>query len=1218
MRHVLTALGILIIVAIVAAMGVPHFVDFARYRSVFEAQIAEMTGHPVRIEGTIKLRLLPTPSLSMRQVRLGPADEKGFRMFEAERIAGALAPMPLLRGDFQITEAFVDSPILRVGDSGVDSLIGSKKGAAGARPDAVSIEKLHITDGTAIIQRKGREPLTISEYTGEIEANSLLGPAKGNGEFVVDGAKRHVRFAVGKIEAGKTRVKALLEDAQLALRLDVDGVAGVGSDASERFDGTIALVGNTALGVQEKVQLPLRFTARARVSGPLLMLEDLAIVAGQEPQPLTLAGRGTVQLEARPVYDITLAARSYDFDRPGPDGKPRRAVPAELIRQAAALMPQGGVDAPDVEGKLDLSAGALILSGQTVTSPHVVLEQRRSGMRVQRLEGELPGQSRVQFTRGGADAPGLLSGEFSFQSRDPERLHGWFNGIQRTMTAAAAIDAVATVSSITDGVRIENMEIRRGETVFQGDGRYLLPRSGVRPTSQLQLTMRSARLHVVDIPAFVFNTERREEKPELDFDLDIRAERLALNGRDTGRLAAKLRRDGDIVSVERVEILGLDGANLIASGSLGGGARRVTFKLDAEKADGIAAILAQVIPGPFFEGLVRRAEALSPGLLVASLANNEADDSFDLDATGALGGTEIKASGKLIAKADIGVDLTISGDNPDSGRLARQLSGTARGVVSALPGAMRLSVKGNPRATMDVAFVGTLLGINADLRGAIKLFQPFIPFEGTLGARTTDTFPVLAALGFEPQFLTQGVRGSLTAKVQSNLQKITVTDMRAQFGEMPVTGEIAFKMAEGGAIAGQLKLPQIDLGAALALSLVPPRPGMTAAGWSAATLGKPMALPLFGDLWIEAGKARVDEALAFDDARFVLRFADGLTSFEHSSFRYGPMRLGGDLTLRRAGANATLTTKLTFADLDAERLFRGGLKGFGEGEFQGAGSGPSLAKIAQTLAGSGQLRLKSLVIPAMDGRGLARLLETPPLALGPLDAANLARRLEAELAKGPLAAPDLRLPLVAIDGALRLGPVTFETIEARHELAGSYDLARLAGDFRLTTSASRPPAQFSGMAPQFTAQWRGPLAALQPSLSVDQIVNSYLAWTLKRDAERNEILEQDLRERAYFNRRLKAMEWEQRRMEDARVEALRVEQERKAEEERQRRQKAADEQARRLVEDAARKNAETARKAAEDAAKRQAEEAARRAAPLPLPLPQAPGLDEPVDLRPPG
>lgn len=1200
MRHVLTALGILIIVAIIAAMGVPHFVDFARYRTVFEEQIAEVTGHPVRIEGTIKLRLLPTPSLSMRQIRLGPTDDKGFRMFEAERIAGALAPMPLLRGDFQITEAFIDAPILRVGDTGLESLIANKGRTTAARADAVSIEKLHIRDGTAIIQRKGREPLTISEYTGEIEASSLLGPAKGNGDFVIDGAKRHVRFAVGKVEAAKTRVKALLEDAQLALRLDVDGIAGVGGDASERFDGTISLVGNTALGVQEKVQLPLRLTSKAKVSGPLLTLDDLSIIAGQEPQPLTLAGKGTVRLEARPVYDIVLAARSYDFDRPGPDGKPRRAVPAELIRQAAALMPQGGVDAPDVEGKLDLSAGALILSGQTVITPHVVLEQRRSGMRVLKLDGELPGQSRIEFERGAGDAAGLLTGVLKFQSRDPEKLHGWFNGIQRTTTAAAAVDAVAAIQSITDGVRIDRLTINRGETVFEGEGRYLLPRPGARPTSQLQLKMRSNRLHVLDIPAFVFNPDRREEKPDLDFDLDIQADRLVLNGRDTGRLTAKFRRDGEIVSVERIEIVGLDGANLIASGSLGGGARRVTLKLDAEKADGIAAIVARIAPGPFSEGLVRRAEALSPGLLVASLANNEANDTYDLEASGALGGTEIKASGKLVAKADIWVDLTLSGENPDSGRLTRQLSGTARGVVSTVPGAMQLSVKGNPRATMDLTFVGSLLGINADLRGAIKLFQPFVPFEGTLGARTADTFPALAALGFEPQFLAQGARGSLTAKVQSNLQKITIADLRAQLGDTPVTGEVAFKISEGGAIAGQLKLPQIDLRPALAMSLAPPGAGLSSTGWSAQAFGKTMALPLFGDLWIDAGKARLDEGLVLDDARFVLRFADGLTSFEHSSFRFGPGRFGGDLTLRRAGPMATATTKLTFAELDADKLFRSGLKGIGEGEFQGAGSGQSLAKIAQSLAGSGQLRVKGLSIPAMDGRGLMRLLETPPQALGPLDAANLTRRLAAELAKAPLAAPEVRLPLVAIDGALRLGPVSFETPDARHELVGSYDLARLIGDFRLTTSVVQPPAQFSGMAPQFTAQWRGPLSALQTSLSVDQLVNGYLAWTLRRDAERNEILEQDLRERAYFNRRLKAMEWEKRRIDEARIEAMRAEQERKAEEERARRQKLAEEQARRQAE-------ETARRAAENAA--------RRAAPPPQ---DTPAVNAPLELRPPG
>jgi hypothetical protein len=242
------------------------------------------------------------------------------------------------------------------------------------------------------------------------------------------------------------------------------------------------------------------------------------------------------------------------------------------------------------------------------------------------------------------------------------------------------------------------------------------------------------------------------------------------------------------------------------------------------------------------------------------------------------------------------------------------------------------------------------------------------------------------------------------------------------------------------------------------------------------------------------------------------------------------------------------------------------LKGLAAGEMQAAGNGQTPAKLLQSLAGSGQVTVKGRAVAGHDPAALERLIAIPPQQIGAVDAANLSRRLEAELRKAPLNAGDLRFPLVLIDGTLRIGGAATDIGGARHELSGSYDLVRLNGDFRIQSALAAGPEMWKGALPMFVAQWRGPLAALQRSLSVDQIVNGYLAAALQRDAELREIQEQDLRERAYFNRRLKAMEWEKRRNDEARQEAVRAEQARQAEEERARRQRAAEEAAKREAE----------------------------------------------------
>ena len=64
MQTTLLGLAIALILALVAALVGPHFVDWARYRSDIEAEASRLLGAPVRISGPIGAQLLPTPSVS--------------------------------------------------------------------------------------------------------------------------------------------------------------------------------------------------------------------------------------------------------------------------------------------------------------------------------------------------------------------------------------------------------------------------------------------------------------------------------------------------------------------------------------------------------------------------------------------------------------------------------------------------------------------------------------------------------------------------------------------------------------------------------------------------------------------------------------------------------------------------------------------------------------------------------------------------------------------------------------------------------------------------------------------------------------------------------------------------------------------------------------------------------------------------------------------------
>jgi uncharacterized protein involved in outer membrane biogenesis len=134
LQATLLGLGIAIILALVAALVGPHFVDWTQHRSVFEAQATRLVGTPVRVNGAIDVRILPTPSLVLRDIE---ASEPGIK---AGEIAFELALGPLMRGEWRATDVRIVRPefALALDRSGRILWPGA---AITIDPDALSIER---------------------------------------------------------------------------------------------------------------------------------------------------------------------------------------------------------------------------------------------------------------------------------------------------------------------------------------------------------------------------------------------------------------------------------------------------------------------------------------------------------------------------------------------------------------------------------------------------------------------------------------------------------------------------------------------------------------------------------------------------------------------------------------------------------------------------------------------------------------------------------------------------------------------------------------------------------------------------------------------------------------------------------------------------------------------------------------------------------------------
>jgi large subunit ribosomal protein L24 len=69
--------AIALILALIAALVGPYFVDWNQFRPQFEAEASRIIGAPVRVTGKLDALLLPTPTLRLYGVAVGERTRPG-------------------------------------------------------------------------------------------------------------------------------------------------------------------------------------------------------------------------------------------------------------------------------------------------------------------------------------------------------------------------------------------------------------------------------------------------------------------------------------------------------------------------------------------------------------------------------------------------------------------------------------------------------------------------------------------------------------------------------------------------------------------------------------------------------------------------------------------------------------------------------------------------------------------------------------------------------------------------------------------------------------------------------------------------------------------------------------------------------------------------------------------------------------------------------------
>jgi hypothetical protein len=564
---VLRLLSYLLVVFVVAAVAAAWLVvprlDPNLFRSDLTAIATARLGRSVRIDGPMHLDLLPEPTLTADNVKLG--SDQGLTI-TAKELLLRVALGPLMGGHVDAREL-----VLRGASMHVPWPID---------PEAVMVRTPRWLSSVTARVEDGKLDIGGLAFSG-IDATLTTGTDSGSyaaaGTAILSG--QPWRFTARLTQPG------LDGSAGLDVVLDGQGPAqGIGGTLSGQIgpDGTLG--GRiTGRGPDLSHLLPapaVSFKAEGRVTiaGGLAAADDLAMEIGGSP------ARGAVALRVTPTprLDVALAASRLDLD----------AWMPVLMRSAALTLPTG----------IDLSAEAATFVGGTLRGLRAAVDLSTGGAEVREVRAVLPGDAplrlsgRIVPAEGGGGHPAQFEGDIAVTAPALRTTLAWVqqagvapvaalpDGVLRTAELSGHIVAeprqvaVASLTGSVDGTPIAgSLSLRGGKRWVLGAGLSLdrLDLDSWLPGDWPALPSLPARFTAFDLNL------RLEAKQALFHGITLAP--LSLDaGAEAGRLA-----------VRKLDVQ-VGGVHASASATIGDGGHVSEGRLDIEAPR--AAALAALLP----------------------------------------------------------------------------------------------------------------------------------------------------------------------------------------------------------------------------------------------------------------------------------------------------------------------------------------------------------------------------------------------------------------------------------------------------------------------------------------------------------------------------------------------------------------------------------------------------------------------------------------------
>ena len=1112
MQTTLLGIGIAIILALGTALIGPYFVDWTTYRTAVEAEATRFVGAPVRVSGPISVRLLPTPSLHLDGVEIGPA---GAPLVTAGKLAMEVGLSGLLKGEVRAHELTIDGleATLRLDGAG---RIEVPLAGLGFDPERLGIDRLAVSNGRVILaDAAGGGRLALENFNLNGEVRSLLGPFRGEGGFTVHDGPYAFRLGGGRRgDDGGFKVRLFVDDSASAVSIDTEGTLWVEANAP-RFEGamTVARVVGAALpDGTTTLNAPWKATAKIKATAAGATADDLEFQYGPEARPARLTGSAKVEFGAHPRATATLGARQIDLDRTftGAD----RHLPFDVVKAMAESL-ASGPSAP-LPVRVSLNVDNLTMAGASIGLLRGEAESRADGWAIDAFEWRAPGATQMRVGGKLAVANGKVgfTGPVKIDSTDPGLFFAWIEGrVAAGRSSVGPLSGSGVLTLASERIAVEDLSAEFDHKTLAGRAAYRFATAAA--PARLDATLTAVELdldRVLAIAEAVSASTSFERPKEIALALDIG--RTTYAGVEAIGAHAVLGLDDTGLKIQRLSIADIAGAKVEASGridNLQSAARgSIALSLIGGRIEGISSLATKLMP-QVAEPLRKYESRLGPLDLKAKLdvepgKGSAATSVAKLKLTGKIAGidTNLDASGTGTFSNPGAAVLRIDGRfDAEDGRTLGALSGFDQ-LVNMERRPARLTIVADGAAERSFRIDGKFAAgdISASAVGTVK-----IGGEGMLDVA------LRAADAKLPRRAPATVPVDLRGKLAIDGSALKLTDLAGRVSGANVKGRLAVGLGATPRVDGRIEADQVDGAELVAIVAGAPRP---AKGVPAAWPSEPFAastLPAFaGRIEFRAGTVQWAPGIAARDLQGAVVSAESGFLLESATGKLGDGRLDLAGQAQRAADGMNLRTHIKLVNADLAALLAGvahvpvtGRISI-DAEMQGQGMSP--ASLVGGLRGSGLATVENVEIGGLDPTAMDAAITAVDRGLA-INSARLVEIVNAGLDNGRLRLPFAAAPIVIADGRVQLADLAAPAQSADVAGSAALTLADNQVDMRIALTGPQRSGAPPGPRPSLAVAVKGPLNAAHRTADLTSLVGWLTSRAVEQETKRLEDAERE-------------------------------------------------------------------------------------------------------------